>query len=86
MELRLTKEEAGERLKSKITTWIGVVLIFAGIAMLGCRIAYIWTKNDAMKFSWGTEIAPVIGLGWTFFAAKESIIQGMIGLLLPRKK
>lgn len=86
MNLQITKTEARERLKAKVTTGIGIPILLGGVAMLGLRIAYIWTGNEAMKFSWGTEIAPAITLGYVFFSAKDSLIQGMIGLLIPRKK
>lgn len=86
MDLQITKTEARERVKNKITTWVGVPILLWGLFMLVCRVAFIFTNNPELKFSIGAEILPTLMLGYALFSAKDSLITGMIGLLLPRKK
>lgn len=85
MELQITKTEAKSRLKEKITSIFGIPILLYGIAMMVCRIVYIFNQNPDLKFEWG-EISTAILLGYALFSAKDTLITGMTGLLLPKKK
>lgn len=53
--------------------------------MFGSTLTFFIHHNPDLKFEWSV-ITLMIGWGFTLFAAKDTIIKGMIGLLLPRKK
>ena len=86
MELQITKQEAAERLKSKFTTPIGAIIMLCGVAMGVCRIIFIFNHNPDLQFNWGSEVIPAIVVGWGVFCAKDSVISGAIGMLMPKKK
>ena len=86
MDLKITKEEKAERIKGKVTTIFSIPILIVGLSMLVCRIIFIFTQNPELKFSIGTEIIPILVLGYTLFSAKDTVLKGMIGLLLPSKK
>jgi hypothetical protein len=87
MELQLTPKEASDRLKNKFTTWLGVPILLWGLFMIVCKVYDAITgKCPDCHFAIGTEILPTIILGYALFTAKDSLITGMVGLILPRKK
>jgi hypothetical protein len=87
VEVQITQKEASERLKSKITTWIGAPILLWGLFMIGCKVYDAITgKCPDCHFAIATEIIPTIILGYALFTAKDSLITGMIGLVLPKKK
>jgi len=83
--LQITQKEADERVKSKITTWVGLPILIVGVGMLGCRISFFLHGVEDLKFDWA-NIWLAMGWGYTLFAAKDTLLKGMAGLMLPRKK
>ena len=83
--LQITKSEADDRLKSKKTTWIGLFLLGVGIAMLLCRVSFFLHGVAELKFDW-TNVWLCMGWGYTIFAAKDTLLKGMIGLMLPTQE
>ena len=84
-ELQITKKEASDRIKSKVTTWIGLPILIVGIGMLCCRISFFIHGVEELKFDWA-NVWLAMGWGYTLFAAKDTLLKGMIGLMLPKKK
>jgi len=85
MDFQITSKEAGSRLKSKFTTWFGLPLLVGGLFMFVCSITFFLHKNPDLQFRW-EQYSVMIGWGYTMFAARDTLIKGMVGLLLPRKK
>ena len=84
-DFQITQSEADSRIKSKKTTWIGLILIGVGIVMLLCRVSFFIHGVAELKFDW-TNVWLCLGWGYTIFAAKDTLLKGMIGLMLPKKK
>lgn len=60
-----------ERLKNKITSWIGVILMSVAIFL------YIAGKYSD-KFETSTlELATIVALGWVFLTAKDTLLEGV---------
>jgi hypothetical protein len=85
MEIQITKEEKRERLKAKWTTILGLPMLVGGLFMFFCTISFFIHKNPDLKFEW-PHIILVTGWGYTFFSGKDTLLKGMIGLLVPSKK
>jgi len=69
-----------ERLKNKITSWIGVVLIAVVIFL------YIAGKYSD-KFETSTlELATIAVLGWVFLTARDTLLEGLFLNLFKIKK
>jgi hypothetical protein len=84
-DFQITQSEADSRIKSKKTTWIGLSLIIVGGAMLLCRVSFFIHGVEELRFDW-TNVWLCVGWGYTMFSAKDTLLKGMIGLILPRKK
>lgn len=85
MEVQITKEEKRERLKAKWTTMLGLPMLIVGLFMLGSTVSFFIHKNPDLKFEW-THIILLTGWGFTFFSGKDTLLKGMVGILLPSKK
>ena len=72
-----------ERLKSWITTTIGVPVLLFGIFMLYVDVECYFKHVDVMYSI--SEVLPTLGLGYAFLVAKDSLIEG-ITLGLFKKK
>jgi len=69
-----------ERLKNKITSWIGVVLIAVVIFL------YVAGKYSD-KFETSTlELATIAVLGWVFLTARDTLLEGLFLNLFKIKK
>ena len=87
MEIQISKQEFKERLKSKVTTFLGVPIILWGLFMIACKTYDAITgKCPDCHFAIATEIIPTIILGYALFTARDSLITAMIVMVLPFKK
>jgi hypothetical protein len=69
-----------ERLKNKITSWIGVILMSVAIFL------YIAGKYSD-KFETSTlELATIAVLGWVFLTARDTLLEGLFLNLFKIKK
>jgi hypothetical protein len=68
-----------ERFQNKITTIIGVALMFTA---LGLYIGSKFTDYEVTVL----ELGSVTALGWVFLAAKDSLIEGILGNIFRIKK
>jgi hypothetical protein len=86
MDLQITKAEAKERVKGGLGTYLGVVIMMIALGMIVCKIYDAFTDCcPDLHFSVATEIIPIMLLGYALFVARPSLIQGMVGMLLPKK-
>ena len=69
-----------ERLKNKLTSWIGVILMSVAIFL------YIAGKYSD-KFETSTlELATIAVLGWVFLTARDTLLEGLFLNLFKIKK
>jgi len=69
-----------ERLKNKLTSWIGVILIAVAIFL------YVAGKYSD-KFETSTlELATIAVLGWVFLTARDTLLEGLFLNLFKIKK
>jgi hypothetical protein len=69
-----------ERLKNKLTSWIGVILMSVAIFL------YIAGKYSD-KFETSTlELATIVVLGWVFLTARDTLLEGLFLNLFKIKK
>jgi hypothetical protein len=69
-----------ERLKNKLTSWIGVILMAVAIFL------YIAGKYSD-KFETSTlELATIAVLGWVFLTARDTLLEGLFLNLFKIKK
>ena len=69
-----------ERLKNKLTSWIGVILMAVAIFL------YIAGKYSD-KFETSTlELATIAVLGWVFLTALDTLLEGLFLNLFKIKK
>ena len=69
-----------ERLKNKITSWIGVILMSVAIFL------YIAGKYSD-KFETSTlELATIAVLGWVFLTVRDTLLEGLFLNLFKIKK
>jgi len=86
IDVQITRKEARDRLKAKVTSAFGVPLMALGLFMIACKIYDAITgKCPDCHFSI-MEITTTCILGYALFSAKDTLITGMIGLLLPKRK
>jgi hypothetical protein len=69
-----------ERLKNKLTSWIGVILMSVAIFL------YIAGKYSD-KFETSTlELVTIAVLGWVFLTARDTLLEGLFLNLFKIKK
>lgn len=69
-----------ERLKNKLTSWIGVILMSVAIFL------YVAGKYSD-KFETSTlELATIAVLGWVFLTARDTLLEGLFLNLFKIKK
>ncbi len=69
-----------ERLKNKLTSWIGVILMVVAIFL------YVAGKYSD-KFETSTlELATIAVLGWVFLTARDTLLEGLFLNLFKIKK
>lgn len=69
-----------ERLKNKLTSWIGVTLMAVAIFL------YVAGKYSD-KFETSTlELATIAVLGWVFLTARDTLLEGLFLNLFKIKK
>jgi hypothetical protein len=69
-----------ERLKNKLTSWIGVILMAVAIFL------YVAGKYSD-KFETSTlELATIAVLGWVFLTARDTLLEGLFLNLFKIKK
>ena len=59
--------------KNWITTVIGIVLIVYGVILIVCSI-----RSKSSLIEDAKTILPVLGLGWTFLMAKDTLLEGIL--------
>ena len=59
--------------KNKITTGIGIIILVYGIVLIAFSIRSKTSLIDDAK-----AIIPVLGLGWTFLMAKDTLLEGIL--------
>jgi hypothetical protein len=71
-----------ERLKNKLTSWIGVILMAVAIFL------YVAGKySDKFETSTSTlELATIAVLGWVFLTARDTLLEGLFLNLFKIKK
>ena len=74
-----------ERFKNWRTTIIAIPVLAYGLFMIGCVICNSITKCCPECAYKPMDIIPVLGLGWAFLTAKDTLIEGItLGLLKPK--
>ena len=69
-----------ERLKNKLTSWIGVILMAVAIFL------YVAGKYSD-KFETSTlELATIAVLGWVFLTARDTLLEGLFLNIFKIKK
>ena len=59
--------------KNKITTSIGVIILLYGIVLIVFSV-----RNKASLMEDAKAIIPILGLGWTFLMAKDTLLEGIL--------
>lgn len=73
-----------ERFKNWTTTSIGILIVLAGLFMLGMKI-WCWVKHENWCDFTVREILIVFGFGYTYIAAKDTLLEGITMGLLKKK-
>jgi hypothetical protein len=69
-----------ERLKNKLTSWIGVILMAVAIFL------YIAGKYSDKFETSSLELATIAVLGWVFLTARDTLLEGLFLNLFKIKK
>ena len=69
-----------ERLKNKLTSWIGVILMVVAIFL------YIAGKYSDKFETSSLELATIAVLGWVFLTARDTLLEGLFLNLFKIKK
>lgn len=87
IDVQITRQEAQDRKTGKgiITSCIGIPMMFGGVLMLICKLYDAFSGRCPECHFTVIEIVLMITSGYGLYAAKDSLITGMIGLLLPKK-
>ena len=69
-----------ERLKNKLTSWIGVILMAVAIFL------YVAGKYSDKFETSALELATIAVLGWVFLTARDTLLEGLFLNLFKIKK